>query len=99
MTKEKEIVSVEENDTQKVKAAEETLAAFEENEAPAVDAQKKRKSNASIAVDKFDWDEFEKDVDYDQDKSTIAENYNQTLSKVIENEVVEGVVIDRKSVV
>ena len=93
MTKEKEIVSVEENDTQKVKAAEETLAAFEENEAPAVDAQKKRKSNASIAVDKFDWDEFEKDVDYDQDKSTIAENYNQTLSKVIENEVVEGVVM------
>ena len=93
MTKEKEIVSVEENDTPKVKAAEETLAAFEENEAPVVDAQKKRKSNASIAVDKFDWDEFEKDVDYDQDKSTIAENYNQTLSKVIENEVVEGVVM------
>ncbi len=94
MTKEKEIVEVDEIvDIPKVKKEEESLEAFVE-EAPAiVDASKKRKSNASVSVDKFDWDSFEKDALYDTDKSVIEESYNQTLSKVVENEVVEGVVM------
>ncbi|MBQ2243884.1 MAG: 30S ribosomal protein S1 [Bacteroidales bacterium] len=54
---------------------------------------KTRKSNASVPVDQFDWDSFEKDAIYDLDKSQIEESYNQTLSKVVENEVVEGVVM------
>ncbi|MDY5823898.1 MAG: 30S ribosomal protein S1, partial [Candidatus Coprenecus sp.] len=64
-----------------------TLAAAAEVEAP------KRKSNASVPVDQFDWDAFEKDAIYDADKATIEESYDQTLSKVVENEVVEGVVM------
>ena len=59
---------------------------------PAVEV-KTRKSNASVPVDQFDWDSFEKDAIYDLDKSQIEESYNQTLSKVVENEVVEGVVM------
>jgi len=65
-----------------------------ENEAfvPAAEP-KKRKSNASVPVDQFNWEEFEKDAPYDVDKNSIEESYNQTLSKVVENEVVEGTVM------
>ena len=52
-----------------------------------------RKSNASIPVDQFDWDSFEQDAPYDVDKKSIEDSYNQTLSKVVEHEVVEGVVM------
>ena len=52
-----------------------------------------RKSNASVPVDQFDWDSFEKDALYDVDIKTIEDSYNQTLSKVVEHEVVEGVVM------
>ncbi len=69
---------------------EETAQAVEST--PAVEV-KTRKSNASVPVDQFDWDSFEKDAIYDVDKSQIEESYNQTLSKVVENEVVEGVVM------
>ncbi len=69
---------------------EETVKAVES--APAVEV-KTRKSNASVPVDQFDWDSFEKDAIYDVEKSQIEESYNQTLSKVVENEVVEGVVM------
>jgi len=56
--------------------------------------KKQRVSNASVPVDKFDWDAFEQEKDlYDTDKSVITENYDQTLSKVIENDVVEGTVV------
>ena len=58
-----------------------------------IDAAKTRKSNASIPVDKFDWDAFENDAPYGEDKSTIAAKYDQTLSTIIENEVVEGTVV------
>ncbi len=54
---------------------------------------KKRKSNASVPVDKFDWDSFEHDTVYGMDKAQVEESYNQTLSKVVENEVVKGVVM------
>jgi small subunit ribosomal protein S1 len=55
---------------------------------------KKRVSNASVPVDKFDWDAFEQEKGvYDIDKTTIEGEYNQTLSKVVENDVVEGTVV------
>ncbi len=60
-------------------------------EAAELEVAPKRKSNASIPVDQFDWDAFEKDADYD--RAATEESYNQTLSKVVENEVVEGTVM------
>ncbi|MBQ1218538.1 MAG: 30S ribosomal protein S1 [Bacteroidales bacterium] len=69
------------------------MEAYKE-EAPAiVDATKKRKSNASVAVDKFDWDAFESEAEYGVSKEEVAEKYSQTLSTLIENEVVEGTVV------
>ena len=52
----------------------------------------KRKSNASVPVDQFDWDSFEEDSS-EADRKADEEKYNQTLSKVVENEVVEGTVM------
>ena len=83
--------------------AEETPAA---GNAPAVDAapaaeavseapakeETRTVSNASVDPDKFDWDAFEGTDVYGGDKKKIEEMYDQTLSKVVENEVVEGVV-------
>ena len=70
-------------------------AVLEAAEEPAVivDAGKKRKSNASVPVDKFDWDAFENDADYGADKSIVEKEYNDTLSTVKENEVGEGTVV------
>ena len=59
---------------------------------PAVEETKKVVLNASIDPDQFDWDEFEKDGDYGTDKKVVEEMYDQTLSKVNENEVVDGIV-------
>ena len=57
-------------------------------------SSKKHVSNASIDPDKFDWDAFEQGSDlYDTEKSNIEESYNHTLSKVTENEVVDGTVV------
>ena len=49
-------------------------------------------SNASVDPDKFDWDAFEGDDLSSDEKKKMDEMYDQTLSKVVENEVVEGVV-------
>jgi small subunit ribosomal protein S1 len=75
---------------------EEKLEAFIEDDAAVVaeEATNKRKSNISISGDNFDWDAFEKETVYDADKSAIEDSYSQTLSKVIENEVVEGTVVN-----
>ncbi len=70
----------------------ETKAAMEV-EAPVAFETKKRKSNASVAVDKFDWDAFEQDTDYGVSKEEVEAKYSETLSSVIENEVVEGTVV------
>ena len=71
----------------------ETAESYQEEAAPVVDAMApKRKSNASVPVDKFDWDSFEEDTPY-ADRKADEEMYNQTLSKVVENEVVEGTVM------
>ncbi len=94
MTKEKQTMDLDENiDIPKEKKQEDTLDSFKEESPEIVDSTKKRKSNASVPVDKFDWDSFEKDAPYDADKNAIEDSYNQTLSKVVENEVVEGVVM------
>ena len=60
--------------------------------APAVEETKKVVLNASVAPEEFDWDAFESDDVYGASVEEIAEQYNQTLSKVVEGEVVEGVV-------
>lgn len=75
---------------------EEKLEAFIEDDAAVVaeELTRKRRSNASVSIDKFDWDAFEKETVYDTEKSVIEDRYSQTLSKVIENEVVEGTVVN-----
>ncbi|MBR0240665.1 MAG: 30S ribosomal protein S1 [Bacteroidales bacterium] len=55
---------------------------------------KKAQLNASVAPDQFNWDEFESSADLygGENKAEIEAAYNQTLSKVVENDVVEGTV-------
>ena len=63
---------------------------------------KKTVLNASIAPENFDWEAFEGgDVYGGTDKGAIEEAYNKTLSKVVENEVVEGEVtaINKREVI
>ena len=57
---------------------------------PAAEETKKTVLNASVAPENFDWDAFENDDVYGASVEEIAEQYNQTLSKVVEGEVVEG---------
>ncbi len=71
----------------------ETKETVMEVEAPVAVETKKRKSNASVAIDKFDWDAFEQDTDYGVSKEEVEAKYSETLSSVIENEVVEGTVV------
>ena len=62
----------------------------------------KKVLNASIAPEEFDWAAFEGgDVYGGADKEQIEAAYDQTLSKVVENEVVEGEVtaINKREVV
>ena len=94
MTKESKELLDQDEPIEVVKKSEESLEAYIEEEASPVDEPtSKRRSNASIPTEKFDWDAYEKDDVYDTDKSKIEELYSQTLSKVIENEVVEGTVV------
>jgi small subunit ribosomal protein S1 len=58
--------------------------------------------NASVKPEDFDWDAFEGgDVYGSEDKKAIEEAYGATLSKVVENEVVEGEVtaVNKREVV
>lgn len=58
--------------------------------------------NASIAPEEFNWEAFESgDVYGETDKASIKEAYDKTLSKIVENEVVEGDVteINKREVV
>ena len=58
--------------------------------------------NASVAPENFDWDAFEGNSSFSNDeKEKVQEAYNQTLSKVVENEVVEGEVtaINKREVI
>ena len=58
----------------------------------AIEETKKVALNASVNPEDFDWDSFESDDVYGQDLKEIENLYEQTLSKVVENEVIEGVV-------
>ena len=62
---------------------------------------KKAPLNASVAPEEFDWDAFENDAVPGENREEVAALYNQTLQKVVENEVVEGVVtaINKREVV
>ena len=72
-----------------------------EQESPAVEAaearvegeetKKQPVSNASVKPEDFDWDAFENEGEYG-DRNEVAAEYEKTLSKVVEGEVVEGVV-------
>jgi len=59
--------------------------------------------NASVAPENFDWDAFEGNTSVygGEEKEKIREAYDQTLSKVVENEVVEGEVtaINKREVI
>ncbi len=79
----------------KEEAAPAAEAAPAKEEAPAKEAPKAEKKssilNASVKPEDFDWDAFEGgDVYGDTDRKAIEEAYDKTLSKVVENEVVEG---------
>ena len=70
-------------------------------EAPVQKETKKAPLNASVAPEEFDWDAFENDTVAGEDRAEVAALYDQTLQKVVENEVVEGVVtaINKREVV
>ena len=57
--------------------------------------------NASVAPEEFNWEAFENDGVQQEDRTQDAALYDQTLSKVVENEVVEGVVtaINKREVI
>ena len=72
--------------TAPVEAAVETV----KEEAPKAE-KKSSVLNASVKPEDFDWAAFEGgDVYGDTDRKAIEEAYDKTLSKVVENEVVEG---------
>lgn len=94
MTKEKATIVEQEEPVSEFKAPEEKLENFLDEEVTTpIETPKKRSSNASISVDKFNWEDFESDNVYDADKSVIESRYSDTLSKVVENDVVEGTVV------
>ncbi len=65
-------------------------------EAPKAEVKETKKPslNASVAPEDFDWDAFEgsSDVYGKSNRKEIEDAYDQTLSKIVENEVVEGTV-------
>ena len=65
------------------------------NEVPQAEVKETRKAvlNASVAPADFDWDAFEGGDIYGANKADVDAAYEKTLSKVIENEVVEGEVV------
>ena len=72
-----------------------------QNEAPVQKETKKAVLNASVAPEDFDWEAFENEgIEKGSKEETLAK-YEQTLSKISENEVVEGVVtsINKREVV
>ena len=86
-----EAAPVEEAPAVEAPKAEAPVAEAPKAEAPK--AAKKSTLNASVAPEDFDWDAFEgSDVYGGVDKAAIEEAYDKTLSKIVENDVVEGVV-------
>ena len=60
-----------------------------------------KKSNASVPNDKFDWDAFDNDGFDATEKAANEESYSKSLSRINENEVVEGTVaaINKREVI
>ncbi len=72
---------------------EEQNITIAEEEPVQVPVSAKKRSNASVANDQFDWEAFENDGFSEADKAATEESYAQTLNRVSENEVVEGTVV------
>ena len=79
-----EEIKVTEQESPAVEAAEARVEVEETKKQPVA-------SNASVKPEDFDWDAFENEGVYGDRKEDAAE-YEKTLSKVVEGEVVEGVV-------
>ena len=92
MEENKTVVAEEAPKAETVEAQAAPVAEAQVADAPAAEKTKSTILNASVDPDKFDWDAFENEDVYGEDKSKVAEEYDKTLSKVVENEVVEGVV-------
>ena len=75
-----------------VAKTEETVESFREEAAPVAPVAKKRRSNASIDPAKFDWDAFENNAPASESKDELEKKYSESLSKIAENEVIEGTV-------
>ncbi|MDR0661134.1 MAG: 30S ribosomal protein S1 [Prevotellaceae bacterium] len=86
-----EILNPEEGNVQENKVVEQAAEVVPTETADAPVAEKHAK-NESIPVDQFDWDTFEKETS-EEERKQDEERYNQTLSKVAENEIVEGTVV------
>ena len=100
MEQEEAKVTVEPQQEPKEAPVQEEAAVVEE---PVAKEETKKKGilNASVNPDDFDWDAFEKDGSSEIDRKAMEDSYVQTLSKVIENEVVDGVVtaINKREVI
>jgi len=83
---------MEENKTVAVEETPKAAEAPVQETAPAAEETRKPVLNASVDPDKFDWDAFEGEAAYGENKAEIEQMYDNTLSKVVEGEVVEGVV-------
>ena len=85
---------MEENKTVVAEEAVKTEAAEapKAETAPAAEQTAHSMLNASVDPDKFDWDAFENEEVPGEDRQKVSEEYDKTLSKVVENDVVEGVV-------
>jgi small subunit ribosomal protein S1 len=89
---EKEAPKAEEKETPKAEENEETIAAEEKKPAA---AKKSTSGSDETGIEEFDWDDYSADtmeeIRHDQEK--LVELYNDTLSTIAENEVIEGTVI------
>ena len=91
-----EAPKAEEPVAEKEEPAAEKEEPVAEKEEPVTEKETTRRSllNASVASEDFDWEAFEGSTEVYgiEDRKKIEEAYDQTLSKVVENEVVEGTV-------
>jgi small subunit ribosomal protein S1 len=115
MNKEQEILN-DEIEQEKVEVAEaqpevdvtteeSSETADEETEVEVAEPEltaRKKNSNASIPVDEFDWDVFEeKNLSTEESRKEDEQFYDQTLAKIAENEIVDGIVtaINKREVI
>ncbi|MDR3329120.1 MAG: 30S ribosomal protein S1 [Prevotellaceae bacterium] len=86
--------NVDAQDLEPIVPAEKESAQDFLDEAVDLHLEEVKVTNASVAVDQFDWESFEnEDNVYDVDKSVITHRYDDTLSKVGAGEIVEGTII------